>query len=86
MIRTSGAKGRFVALALFVICLLGFILYRGPYEQLSTIRRGAKQTPSSGAVLTGHAIAPKLGNATAKSVRSHSNFRCAVVPVSLAEF
>ena len=75
MIRTSGPRSRFVILVLFVFIALSF-LFLGPYKtQLppaaSVIHDGQQQSRSSGngqALLTGHAIAPKLGNATAKYV------------------
>lgn len=68
MIRTGNFRARFVALALFVFLVLSFLLYQAPFGQLSAVRRGAQQQDKpSGAVLNGHAIAPKLGNATAKA-------------------
>lgn len=71
MIRSS----RFGILVLFVFAALSF-LFLGPYKaQLpnaaSIIHEGQEQIRSSGSsqtLLTGHAIAPKLGNATAKYV------------------
>ena len=71
MIRSS----RFALLALVVFAALSF-LFLGPYKaQLpnaaSIVYDGQQQSRSSGdsqALLTGHAIAPKLGNATAKYV------------------
>lgn len=76
MIRSS----RFAILALFVFVALSF-LFLGPYKaQLSSATSiyhdGQQQSRSSGdsqALLTGHAIAPKLGNATAKYVQIHSH-------------
>lgn len=75
MIRTSGPRGRFAILALLVVVVLSF-LFLGPYKvQLpnaaSMTHNGQQESRSSGdsqALLTGHAIAPKLGNATAKYV------------------
>lgn len=65
---------RFIFLALAVFATLSF-LFLGPYKaQLpnaaSVIREGqhALSGGNSQALLTGHAIAPKLGNATAKYV------------------
>ncbi|OAL53339.1 FAD-linked sulfhydryl oxidase-like protein ERV2 [Pyrenochaeta sp. DS3sAY3a] len=68
MIRTSG---RFVVLALIVFAFVSFFLL-GPYKvtpgHLSPSSSAAQpQGQSSGALLTGHAIAPRLGNATAKA-------------------
>ncbi|KAF1914959.1 ERV/ALR sulfhydryl oxidase domain-containing protein [Ampelomyces quisqualis] len=68
MIRTTDFRGRFLALALLVCAICGFLLYqapRGHLSQRSQIR--LQQGNTGGAVLTGHAIAPKLGNATAKA-------------------
>lgn len=69
MLRLSGPKGRFAvpAVLAIVFCLFFFM---GPH----TVTSGhvAFTTPqrdlghSSQSLLTGHAIAPKLGNATAK--------------------
>lgn len=64
---------RFVFLALSVFAILSFF-FLGPYKaQLpsasSLAHDGQQQSRSSGdsqALLTGHAIAPKLGNETAK--------------------
>ncbi|PVH97790.1 hypothetical protein DM02DRAFT_67402 [Periconia macrospinosa] len=64
-----GIKGRFLVFALFVIALFLFVRlesHRAPPGQLSPIEQ-AKKKPASGPSLTGHAIAPKLGNATAKA-------------------
>ncbi|KAF1949358.1 hypothetical protein CC80DRAFT_273501 [Byssothecium circinans] len=71
------AKSRFVLLAVFIAALFLFVRLEGhraapgqpsPIEQA---KKAASSTPSggpsSGAALTGHAIAPKLGNATAKA-------------------
>ncbi|KAF9692410.1 hypothetical protein EKO04_009379 [Ascochyta lentis] len=74
MIRTSGPRSRFAILALLLFAALTF-LFLGPYKaQLpsaaSLTHDGQQQSRSSGdgqALLTGHAIAPKLGNATAKA-------------------
>lgn len=69
MVLVSGIRGRFVALALCLFLFVSFLLYQAPFGQLSTIRRDAQQqSKPDAAVLTGHAIAPKLGNATAKYV------------------
>ncbi|KAH7401843.1 FAD dependent sulfhydryl oxidase Erv2 [Phaeosphaeria sp. MPI-PUGE-AT-0046c] len=66
MIRTTDFKGRFVALALLVCATCAILLYQAPLSHLS--RPAQQQTGGTGgAVLTGHAIAPKLGNATAKA-------------------
>lgn len=72
MIRISGLKARFAILALLVFALVSFVLL-GPYKVTpghlspATIL-GQSQGQTSEALLTGHAIAPKLGNATAKYV------------------
>jgi FAD-linked sulfhydryl oxidase len=69
MLPTTGIKGRFILLALCIFAALTFLFYQAPFGHLPTIQQGAhQQSNSSGAVLTGHAIAPKLGNATAKYV------------------
>ena len=80
MIRSN----RFAVLVLLVFAALSFLLL-GPYKaQLpnaaSILRDGQEHSRSTGdsqALLTGHAIAPKLGNATAKYVwdygRGHKN-------------
>lgn len=80
MIRSN----RFVLLALIVFAALSF-LFLGPYRaQLpnaaSIVQDAQQQSRSSGdsqVLLTGHSIAPKLGNATAKYVqvskRGHKN-------------
>ncbi|KAF2684679.1 FAD dependent sulfhydryl oxidase Erv2 [Lentithecium fluviatile CBS 122367] len=69
----TGTRSRFVLLALFCIAMFSFLLLEGhreppgfpsPIEQAKHSGSGGAQ---SGAVLTGHAIAPKLGNATAKA-------------------
>lgn len=71
---SSGTRSRFVLLALFCIALFSMLLLEGhreppgfpsPIDQAKHAKSGGTQ---SGAVLTGHAIAPKLGNATAKYV------------------
>lgn len=72
MIRITGLKARFAVLALLVFAFFSFLLL-GPYEvtpgHLSrTEQAGQQHGRSSDALLTGHAIAPKLGNATAKYV------------------
>lgn len=79
MIRTSGPRSRFAILALLVFVALSF-LFLGPYKAHlpnagSIIHDGQQQSRSSAdsqALLTGHAIAPKLGNATAKYVYIHN--------------
>jgi hypothetical protein len=72
MIRINGLGARFAVVALLVFAFLSF-LFLGPYDvthgHLSPKATTGKQLGySSEAVLTGHAIAPKLGNATAKYV------------------
>ena len=70
MIRLAGLRARFVVLAVFVFGIFSFLLL-GPYKPgyLPPLHKGEpQQHQASGAVLTGHAIAPKLGNATAKYV------------------
>jgi hypothetical protein len=72
MIRTTSLRARFVVLALLVFAFFSFLLL-GPYKvtpgHLSPSQpTDAQQWNSGGAVLTGHAIAPRLGNATAKYV------------------
>ncbi|KAJ4380115.1 hypothetical protein N0V86_004424 [Didymella sp. IMI 355093] len=69
MIRSN----RFAFLALLVFAALSF-LFLGPYKarlpNVPSITHDGQQTRSSGdsqALLTGHAIAPKLGNETAKA-------------------
>lgn len=64
-------RSRFVLLALFGVALFTFLILSGHRSidgQPSPIQQAKldKQVGSSGAVPTGHAIAPKLGNATAK--------------------
>lgn len=67
---------RFVFLALSVFAVLSF-LFLGPYKAHlpsapSLVHDGQQQSRSNGdsqALLTGHAIAPKLGNETAKYVK-----------------
>ena len=68
----SAARSRFVLLALFGMALFTFLILGAhrsvdgqpsPIQQAKLNKQGGG---SSGAVLTGHAIAPKLGNATAK--------------------
>jgi FAD-linked sulfhydryl oxidase len=70
MIRITGLKARFAVIALLVFAFVSF-LYLGPYEVTPghispKATTGKKLGHTSEAVLTGHAIAPKLGNATAK--------------------
>jgi len=70
---------RFALLAVLVFAVLSF-LFLGPYKaqlpRAPFIRHdGQQQSRSSGdsqALLTGHAIAPKLGNETAKYVLTAS--------------
>jgi hypothetical protein len=77
MMRISGPRARFALLALVVFALCSFVLV-GPYKvtpsHLAPTSVEKKLGRTSEAVLTGHAIAPKLENATAKYVH-HS--RCA---------
>jgi hypothetical protein len=69
MMRTTDFRSRFVVLALLVFAICGFLLYQAPLSHLSRIIQTEQQQGNTGgAVLTGHAIAPKLGNATAKYV------------------
>lgn len=65
-------RSRFVILALFAMAVFTFMLLTGnrptygePSLQVNTKQDG--HIPN-GAILQGHAIAPKLGNATAKYV------------------
>jgi hypothetical protein len=71
MIRITGLRARFALFALVVFALCSFVLV-GPYKvtpsHLAPTSTEKKLGRTSGAVLTGHAIAPKLGNATAKYV------------------
>lgn len=71
MIRITGLRARFVVFALVVFALCSFILV-GPYKvtpaHLASPSTEKKLGRTSEAVLTGHAIAPKLENATAKYV------------------
>jgi hypothetical protein len=67
----SAVRSRFVLLALFAMALFTFLILSGHRSidgQPSPIQQAKLNTQggASGAVLTGHAIAPKLGNATAK--------------------
>jgi FAD-linked sulfhydryl oxidase len=71
MIRTTGIRGRSIVLALLVFAVVAFLFYQAPnqapFGRRPTLQQGAlQQSNATGAVLTGHAIAPKLGNATAK--------------------
>jgi hypothetical protein len=76
MIRTTGPRNRFVVLALLVFAGLSFLLlgpYQTPLGHVSSAVHSEQQRQSgsgktNGAILTGHAIAPKLGNATVKYV------------------
>lgn len=75
MIRPTDFKGRFVALALLVFAICAILLYQTPLSHLSL--PAVQQAGSNGgAVLTGHAIAPKLGNATAKYVYRVQHAHC----------
>ncbi|CAN9263791.1 unnamed protein product [Alternaria alternata] len=69
MMRISGPRARFALLALVVFALCSFVLV-GPYKvtpsHLAPTSVEKKLGRTSEAVLTGHAIAPKLENATAK--------------------
>jgi hypothetical protein len=70
MIRINGLGTRFAVIALLVFAFLSF-LFLGSYDvtpgYLSPEATAGKSLDhTSEAVLTGHAIAPKLGNATAK--------------------
>jgi len=71
MFRLSSLRARFAVLAVFAIVLCSFVLV-GPYKMtsghLTTTTAGRDLGHTSEALLTGHAIAPKLGNATAKYV------------------
>lgn len=70
MIRSN----RFALLALVVFAALSFLFlgpYKGQLPNAASIVHDVQQSRSSGGsqtLLTGHAIAPKLGNATAKYV------------------
>ncbi|KAF1836588.1 FAD dependent sulfhydryl oxidase Erv2 [Decorospora gaudefroyi] len=71
MIRITGLKARVALLALLVFAFVAFLLL-GPYEAPSRHLSpptgvGKKLGHNSEALLTGHAIAPRLGNATAKA-------------------
>jgi FAD-linked sulfhydryl oxidase len=83
MIRTSSSRNRIIILALAAFATFVFFLhvYQAPFGHIPHLQQAApQQSIASGAVLTGHAIAPKLGNATAKYVHqvyrrihAHSN-------------
>ncbi|EMD91041.1 hypothetical protein COCC4DRAFT_167401 [Bipolaris maydis ATCC 48331] len=70
MFRVASLRARFAVLAILVMALCSFLLL-GPYKvtpghlAFTTPGRGLGHTSQS--LLTGHAIAPKLGNATAKA-------------------
>jgi FAD-linked sulfhydryl oxidase len=75
MIRTTGPRNRFIVLALLVFAALSFLLlgpYKTPLGHVSSTgqyeQRQGGSGKTDGALLTGHAIAPKLGNATVKYV------------------
>lgn len=69
MFRMAGPRARFAVLAVLVMVLCSFFLL-GPYKvtPLHSIHTatGRDLGHTSQSLLTGHAIAPKLGNATAK--------------------
>ncbi|KAL5121925.1 hypothetical protein ACEQ8H_000141 [Pleosporales sp. CAS-2024a] len=68
MMVTTNFKLRFAALALFVLAVCAFLLYQAPFSHPSrTTRLGKHGGDTAGAALKGHAIAPKLGNATVKA-------------------
>ncbi|KAH7077285.1 FAD dependent sulfhydryl oxidase Erv2 [Paraphoma chrysanthemicola] len=72
MLRTTDFKGRFIVLALLVFAICTLLFYQAPLSHLSSRtpqfgQQSRTDGATSGAVLTGHAIAPKLGNATAKA-------------------
>lgn len=76
--RTTDFRSRFLVLALLVFAICTFLFYQAPLSHLSpTPLSGQQQGGTSGAVLTGHAIAPKLGNATAKYVHRVETRNCA---------
>ncbi|PSN65606.1 FAD-linked sulfhydryl oxidase-like protein ERV2 [Corynespora cassiicola Philippines] len=80
----TGVKSRFALLALFLLAMFTFLLigsYQGP-GQPAPIR--ASKGKNSGAVLTGHAIAPKLGNATAKAELGRASWK--VLHTTFARF
>lgn len=65
--RINDFRTRYIALALMVFGIFGILYYQAPLSHLSPLpQRGHQEGHTGGAVLTGHAIAPKLGNATAK--------------------
>jgi FAD-linked sulfhydryl oxidase len=67
--RTTDFRGRFIVLALLVFGICAFLFYQAPLSHLSHIpQAGQREGHTGGAVLTGHAIAPKLGNETAKYI------------------
>jgi FAD-linked sulfhydryl oxidase len=71
MIRTSSTRNRIIILALTTFAAFVFFLhvYQAPFGHIAHLQQVApQQSIASGALLTGHAIAPKLGNATAKYV------------------
>jgi hypothetical protein len=79
MMRITDFRSRFLALALLVFAICAFLYYEAPLSHLSfTAQTGQWEGHTSGAVLTGHAIAPKLGNATAKYVHrnKHAQLSC----------
>ncbi|KAI8935907.1 hypothetical protein NX059_007418 [Plenodomus lindquistii] len=71
MIRITSIKARFALIAVSAFAIASFLLL-GPYRATSghlapTATLWKPQSHASEALLTGHAIAPKLGNATAKA-------------------
>jgi FAD-linked sulfhydryl oxidase len=71
MFRVAGLRARFAVVAVLVMVLCSLLLL-GPYKvapgHLALATAGRDAGPASGSLLTGHAIAPKLGNETAKYV------------------
>lgn len=71
MFRVAGLRARFAVVAILVMALCSFLLL-GPYKvtpgHLAFTTPGRDLGHTSQSLLTGHAIAPKLGNATAKYV------------------
>ena len=69
MFRMAGPRARFAVLAVLAMALCSFFLL-GPYKVAPGYSihaaTGRDLGHTSQSLLTGHAIAPKLGNATAK--------------------
>lgn len=69
MVRVAGLQARVAVLALVVFAIFAFVLV-GPYKvtpgHISHRATGQNVGQASQALLKGHAIAPKLANATAK--------------------